>query len=89
MSKRSRRREGGEQRGFWQGQQVSSMPPLSLKNRFDRLLVEEVYELNAISSTNPIANDSKAIPTTPNLANPLKPRSRFQHHPKWEQQLPE
>jgi hypothetical protein len=65
------------------------MPPLSLKNHFDRLLVEEVYELNAISSTNPIANDSKAIPATLNLVNPPKPRSIFQNHPKWEQQLPE
>jgi hypothetical protein len=65
------------------------MPPLFLKNHFDRLLVEEVYELNAISSTNPIANDLKAIPTTLNLAYPLRPRSRFQNRPKWERRLPE
>jgi hypothetical protein len=65
------------------------MPPLSSKNHFDRLLVEEVYELNAISSTSPIVNDSKAIPITPNLVNPPKPCSRFRNCPKWERRLPE
>jgi hypothetical protein len=52
------------------------MPPLSSKNCFATLLVEEVYELNSIFSTDAITNDSKAIPTPPNT-------------PKWEKQLPE
>jgi hypothetical protein len=53
------------------------------------LLVEEVYESNANSSTNPITNDSKAIPTPTNLANPPKPHLRFQNCLKWERRLPE
>jgi hypothetical protein len=65
---------------------VSGMPLLSSTNRFAMLLVEEVYKLNSISSTDTIANDSKAIPTPPNA---LKPRSRFRNHPKWERRLPE
>jgi hypothetical protein len=48
------------------------------------LLVEEVYELNAISSTNLIVNDLKAISITLNLVNPPKPCLRFQNHLKWE-----
>jgi hypothetical protein len=52
------------------------------------LSVEEVYELNAISLTDTIANDLKAIPNPPNLANPLKSCSRFRNHLKWERQLP-
>jgi hypothetical protein len=45
------------------------------------LLVEEVYKLNSISSTDAITNNSKAIPTPP---NPSKPPSNFQNCLKWE-----
>jgi hypothetical protein len=50
------------------------------------LLVEEVYKLNSISSTDAIANTLKAIPTPP---NPSKPPSKFQNCLKWEKRLPE
>jgi hypothetical protein len=62
------------------------MPPLSLKNRFAMLLVEEVYKLNSISSTDAITNNSEAIPTPPNTP---KPHSRFRNRPKWKKRLPE
>jgi hypothetical protein len=67
MSNQSSGRKGGEHRGFWQGQQVSGMPPLSLKNCFNMLSIEEVYEVNAISLTDTIVNNLKTIPTPQNL----------------------
>ena len=61
---------------------MTSTPPLSSSNRFAVLSVEEVHELNSISSTDDTSNGSKAVPTL------QTPRNRFRKRPNWEKRLP-
>ena len=65
-----------------QQQRVSSTPPLSAKNRFAVLSVDEVYGSNSISSTDLSASDAQAI------LPPPSPCLRFHKRPNWEKQLP-
>jgi hypothetical protein len=51
---------------------------LSSNNRFVVLSVEEVHELDSISSTDDIVSNLEAV------LKPPRPCSQFQTHPKWE-----
>ena len=61
---------------------MSSTPPLSVKNRFAVLSVDEVYESNSISSTDLSASNAQAV------LPPPSPCLRFRKCPNWEKRLP-
>ena len=48
--------------GFWQGQQVLGVPPLSVHNHFTELPVDELTEIDSVPTT--AINETKAIPPT-------------------------
>ena len=66
--------------GFWQGQQVLGVPPLSVHNHFAALPVDKLTEIDSIPMTT--IDKMKAIPPTSPWCLQLPQRL------KWEKQLP-
>jgi Retroviral aspartyl protease len=76
-----------------------STHPLSTKNRFAVLSIDEMTELDLMSSTDSAENDAEAVPQTPSpvQASPMSTPSsfansrnlRFHRRPNWEKRLPD
>jgi hypothetical protein len=62
---------------------VSSTPPLSSKNHFAVLSIEEIYKPHPISSNDYSTDGSQVVLTPP------PPSLQFRKCPQWERQLPD